>query len=360
VTAQGKGSYVHADTEAAGEWLALHVFYAANPRPMMVNCIRPLVAKLTADGLLAGHFFINYWLEGPHVRLRLRPASPAHTAQVRQRTEAAIAAFLRARPALYQVRPGFLSDFYNTLFDLEYPESDRAHFEGADGRMNIRPNNTYSVEPYEPEYGKYGGPAGVELAEWHFQASSDLVIEAISSMNLHLRTVLLGTSAQLMMVMATCFLPDRDELIDYLDRYYQFWHRAFHGTSFIGSEEYESVFTEVGSPLGARFAEIRDSIGTGRLDRLPTFLRGWAEHSLDLKERARELAVGGGLVFRTWDGLRDETITDPAQALTKLLSPYLHMTNNRLHVTIRDEAYLTYVLGRSLRDHVPDPVVTAR
>ncbi|MBO0912918.1 lantibiotic dehydratase C-terminal domain-containing protein, partial [Streptomyces laculatispora] len=53
-----------------GEWIALHVFYAASPQPMLVNCVRPLVDELTAEGLLAGHFFINYWLEGPHVRLR--------------------------------------------------------------------------------------------------------------------------------------------------------------------------------------------------------------------------------------------------------------------------------------------------
>lgn len=28
----------------------------------------------------------------------------------------------------------------------------------------------------------------------------------------------------------------------------------------------------------------------------------------------------------------------------------MHMTNNRLHVTIRDEAYLAFVLGRVLRE----------
>ena len=37
-------------------------------------------------------------------------------------------------------------------------------------------------------------------------------------------------------------------------------------------------------------------------------------------------------------------------ALVRVLSPYLHMTNNRFHVTIRDEAYLSYVMGRALRD----------
>jgi hypothetical protein len=38
-----------------------------------------------------------------------------------------------------------------------------------------------------------------------------------------------------------------------------------------------------------------------------------------------------------------------------LLSPYLHMTNNRLTATVRDEAYLSYVLSRALREPVGAP-----
>jgi Lantibiotic biosynthesis dehydratase C-term len=34
----------------------------------------------------------------------------------------------------------------------------------------------------------------------------------------------------------------------------------------------------------------------------------------------------------------------------RLLSPYMHMTNNRLGATLSDEAYLAYVLARALRD----------
>ena len=43
-------------------------------------------------------------------------------------------------------------------------------------------------------------------------------------------------------------------------------------------------------------------------------------------------------------------MTEPAQALPMLASPYMHMTNNRLSVSVRDEAYLSYVLGRALRE----------
>ncbi|MFY1675705.1 MULTISPECIES: lantibiotic dehydratase C-terminal domain-containing protein [unclassified Streptomyces] len=342
---------------APGAWQALHVFYAANPQPLLVDCIGPLVAELREDGLLAGHFFINYWLEGPHVRLRLRPASEEAGQEVRRRAEEAVDAFLRRRPALYEVDSGFLNEFYNTLFEIEFPEGDRGDFLGADGRMRLRPNNSRSREPYEPEYGKYGGPAGVELAEWHFAHSSDLVIEAFGRMNLHLRTVLLGTSAQLMMVMAGCFLPGDDELADYLQRYYEFWHRAFPGTGFIGSTEYDRHYAETAPRLGRRFDEIRRALAADRLDRLPPFLHGWAEHCLLLRGRVVDLARAGKLVFRSWDGTRDERVTDPDVVLPLLLSPYMHMTNNRLHVTIRDEAYLAHVLGRVLRadtDSVPE------
>lgn len=349
-----------------GEWIALHVFYAAGPRPMLVNCVRPLVAELTEEGLLAGHFFINYWLEGPHVRLRLRPASPGAAPEVRRRAEEALAGFLRTRPALYEVDSGFLKDFYNDLFDIEFPGEDRGRYMGADGRMNLRPNNSFSLEPYAPEYAKYGGPAGVELAEWHFRHSSDLVMDAFRTMNLHLRTVLLGTSAQLMMVMAGCFLPEKDRLADYLDGYYEFWHRAFPGTGFIGSKEYESNYAETAPALGRRFAGIRSAVAAGELERLPSFLRGWAAHCLELRARVEDLAVRGELLFPAWDGpAREDTgqqRTEPADAaplepltqvsavLPRLLSPYMHMTNNRLHVTIRDEAYLSFVLGQVLRE----------
>ncbi|MEU7023633.1 lantibiotic dehydratase C-terminal domain-containing protein [Streptomyces sp. NPDC046203] len=358
-----------AEDGASSPWLALHVFYAANPQPLLVKCVRPLFDQLTEEGLIEGYFFINYWLEGPHVRIRLRPASPEVEPEVRRRAEEAIGGFLKSRPALYEVDSGFLKDFYNSLFDIEFPGEDREKYMGPDGRMNLRPNNSFSYEVYAPEYAKYGGPAGVELAEWHFRRSSDLVLEAYGSMNLHLRTVLLGTSAQLMMVMASCFLPEEKDLADYLDAYYGFWHRLFPGTGFIGSSEYERTYEKMAPSLGARFAQLREAVASREPARLPEFLRGWAEHCLELRDRVVELTERGELAFPAWDGpAREDTgqerAADPDAAplvtatrveavLPRLLSPYMHMTNNRLHVTIQDEAYLAYVLGRVLREPVP-------
>ncbi|RKE17541.1 lantibiotic dehydratase C-terminal domain-containing protein [Streptomyces sp. TLI_171] len=338
---------------APGDWLALHVFYAASPRPLLLQCVRPLVAELTDEGLLAGYFFINYWLEGPHLRLRLRPAGAGAAAEVRERAEAAVAEFLRRRPALYEVKDSFFAELYNTMFELEYREEERERLLGPDGRMRLRENNTFSLEPYEPEYGKYGGPAGIELAEWHFQHSSDLVVEATRTMNLHLRTVVLGLGAQLMLTMASCFLPEEDDLLAFLDRYHAFWNGAFEGTNFTAQQGYDRAYASMGEALPARFRAIRAAVAGQTPERLPTVLRGWAEHCLQLRDRAAAAARRGELVFRSWDGERDLVVTDPAQALPMLLFPYAHMTNNRLSVTVRDEAFLSYILARALREPQP-------
>ncbi|RIV40365.1 thiopeptide-type bacteriocin biosynthesis protein [Micromonospora radicis] len=336
---------------AAGHWQAIHIYYAANPQPLIVQCVHPLISGLEADGLITGHFFINYWLEGPHVRLRLKPATVAATPEVKRRAEAAITEYLRVRPALYQVDAGFLEEFYNSLFDMEFSVDEKTRYLRGDGRMNLRENNTYSYEPYEPEYGKYGGEAGIALAEWHFAHSSRMVTTAIRTKNLHLRTVLLGTAAQLMMVMSACFLPDTDDLVDYLNRYHTFWRAAFPDTNYAGAEEYQQQYAATGPEIGRRFAAIRHSLRTTGGQDLPGLLRDWAEHCLELRHRAADLAERGQLVFRSWDGTRDEIPTDPRTALPLLLSPYMHMTNNRLHVTITDEAYLSYLLGRALPEH---------
>jgi Lantibiotic biosynthesis dehydratase C-term len=336
-----------------GDWIAMHIYYAATPQPLLAQCVAPLIQDLRETGLLENYFYINYWLEGPHVRLRLRPVTPAASAEVCRRTEEAVSSFLRQRPALYSVETGFLSELYNTLFDLEVEEIERAEYVGTDGRMNVRPNNSFAYLPYHPEYQKYGGPAGVALAEWHFQQSSDLVLDAMRTLNLHLRTVTLGTAAQLMMVLASCFIPAADDLAEYFRRYHVFWHRTFAGTDLVGERDYGDHFAA--SPgLPERLRLIREAVTDNDTDRLPQMLAAWAEHGRELRDRITTLATAGELVFGAWDDRRDERVTDPVEARTRLLSPYLHMTNNRLHMTIRDEAYLSAMLAQGLRAITPD------
>src|SRR5688572_3809253 len=153
-----------------GEWQAIHIFYAAAPRPMLTDCVAPLVHDLRGRGLIERYFFINYWLEGPHVRLRLKPVNAAATAEVLRTAEEAIAGFLARRPALYEMDSDYQA-FSQRMFRLEYGEQEWIARYGHDGTAPIQPNNSYGMRQYEPEYDKYGGPDGVALAEWHFEQS---------------------------------------------------------------------------------------------------------------------------------------------------------------------------------------------
>ena len=338
-----------------GDWHAIHIYYAANPQPLLVQCVRPLVEELNSAGLLAGYFFINYWVEGPHVRLRLKPVTAAATEEVCRRAEAAVSGFLRRRPALYKIDDDRSRDLHNSLVRMEMSPQEAGGYLDEDGRMKYRGNNTFSYEPYAPEYGKYGGTEGVALAEWHFQRSSDLVIDLLRTKNMHLRTFRLGTSAQLMMVMSACFLPTTGDLAQFLDTYHAFWHRYVNRADGIGVADYGRDYDSMAEKLTRRFAHVRQVVGDGDLTRLPGYLSGWAAHCRQLRDRVCRLAVDGELVFGTAEAAGEAAgearITDPEAALIRLLTPYLHMTNNRLHVSVVDEAYLSYLLGRTLRDH---------
>src|SRR5690242_5922393 len=179
------------------EWLSVHAFYAANANPMLVDCVTPLVASLRERDLLARWFFVRYWLEGPHVRLRLLPRDPDRAGEVRDAAAEALAAFLRRRPALYEEDRDGSVELYKNLYLAEYGEASWNDRYGPDGAMPFRDNNTVHWLPYEREYDRYGGPAGIELAEWHFEQSSDLVLALLATTNVHVRTVLLGQAAQL-------------------------------------------------------------------------------------------------------------------------------------------------------------------
>jgi hypothetical protein len=328
-------------------WQAHHIFYTAQSRPVLTECVGPLVRRLRERGLIHRYFFINYWLEGPHVRLRFQPTNQQVADTVLIETELAVTEFLKRRPALYSVQADFFVDMQNTLLDLEFTPQEKEKYLDSKGGMRQRDNNTFSREEYVPEYAKYGGGVGVELAEWHFEKSSDLVIEADSSMNVHVRSVQLGLAGQLMIVFASAFLQDNVRIHDYLVRYHEFWKRGFESTAFIREMEYEKAGRNVGASILERFEIIDGARREGDLDRLPPMLASWMAHCLELRSRIVELADARELLFPDWE-TGELVAADPDRAVETLLFPYMHMTNNRLQVTLGDEAYLAYVLAQAL------------
>lgn len=331
-------------------WLSLHVFYAANANPVLVHCVRPLVRRLREQGLLRSWFFIRYWLEGPHIRLRLLPADTASTAAVAETAERAIADFLRRRPALYEEDRNSSGDLYKNMFLAEYSQERWDELYGAEGQMPFRPNNSVAHIPYERELERYGGPAGMELAEWHFERSSELVLTVLETANVHVRQVLLGQAAQLTAGLCFAFLRDEAAAARFLVRYRTMWETSYQEPSDGQHARFDRSYERMSERLTARLRHMRDS-ARGAGGAAPTPLeRDWLAHCAELREKVLALSAAGALAFR------DGTVPDPRDALAIVLSSYVHMTNNRLGVSILDEIYLSYVMNRALSDLAPREV----
>ncbi|HTZ43222.1 MAG TPA: thiopeptide-type bacteriocin biosynthesis protein [Jatrophihabitans sp.] len=330
-------------------WISLHTFYAANSNPVLVHCIGPLVAELRERGLIEKWFFIRYWLEGPHTRLRLLPKEDVDPDEVRQLALSRIAAFLKRRPALYEEDRNNSDELYKNMFLAEYPQQRWDELYGAEGRMPFRDNNTVAEIGYEREYSRYGGPAAMALAESHFERSSDHVLSLLASTNVHVRTVLLGQAAQNTAALCLAFLPDEAAIAEFLTRYRTMWESSYGESSDDQHEKFDRSYDRMAERFVQRLRHLRAAARGERPAATPGE-QSWLAHCAELRDQVVALAEAGELTFR------DGVITDPAIALPIVLSSYVHMTNNRLGASILDEIYLAYVISRAMREIAPAEV----
>lgn len=322
-------------------WISVHIFYSSNGNPLLGECVAPLVAKLRERGLISRYFFIRYWMGGPHVRLRLLPAEGVAEASVKEVVEADIAAFLARRPALYEIDRAALAPLYRNMYEAEYGAEEFAARFGEGGELPFYDNNTFHYIDYEPEYDRYGGEAGVDLAERHFEVSSDMVLRLVRETNMHVRGIVMGHSVQMMLQMCYAFLGDEERIVAFLERYMEFWQTSYAQNSQKLYPGFDRKYAHMEAKLRNRVEEVRrltrgddPSAGT-ESERL------WLAHIKEVRAEALRLAAEKRLPL-------SGEVDDPEIALVILLSGYLHMTNNRLGVSILDEIYLSYLVARAL------------
>jgi hypothetical protein len=334
-------------------WLSIHIFYASNANPMLLEALEPLANDLRERGLIQHYFFIRYFQEGPHIRLRLLLKEGVMEEEVKREAEEAINAYLKRRPAFYRADNDRAQSFYKDMYITEYGQEKWNETYGVDGKMPVRANNSLHYIAYEAEYDRYGGPEGIEIAEWHFEKSSEIVMMLIRTTNLHMRSILLGLSIQLALPLCFGFLQDEQHVIQFLASYEHFWldnyHKGRRGPEL--AIDFEKKFMKISANLQRRLAEIQNYAVQGEMHTLTLVERKWIEHIRELRERIDALVADRKLVFQGRDGQEEPYIPDhPLIAYNILLSSYIHMTNNRLGVTITDEVYLAYLMRRALEE----------
>jgi thiopeptide-type bacteriocin biosynthesis protein len=326
-------------------WISVHIFYSANLSPVLADCVAPLVSKLQKEALISRYFFIRYWLSGSHVRLRLLPAENVSEETIREIVDPAISSFLTRRPALFQVANDNprLKEFYRRMFIAEYGEDVLVAKYGEGGEIPEYPNNSFHYIEYEPEPLRYGGAKGIELAEKHFEVSSDIVLKLIRETNVHLRSIVMGHSVQLMLQMCYGFFDDDERVLAFLARYIDFWQSTYRLDPEKSYPKFDRKYSHIAASLHKRLAEIRQLSAEEAVTYGTPLERKWGTHIRELRAEILKLAAAGELEL-------PDDARDADSALAYLLTSYVHMNNNRIGVSIIDECYLGYLMQRAIED----------
>ena len=276
----------------ADRWLSTYLVYEEPWRDLLREGVKPFVAQAEADGFIDRFFFVRYYERGPHIRLRLRVTVDETT--VRELLDRHFGVYMQTRPS-----PAPATDIANRF-----------------------PLNTLQYVPYEPEVDRYGGPELIAIAEQQFDASSRAALALLDEEATYDGTLSAAMWMHLTFVLAASMT--REEAATFFDaaiRSFSHWHSVPLG--------------DLVRTFANRFAPQRETIGAhvrGLWDTLQgehdvAWLREWQDAMGPVHDAVRARA------------------TNP---LPILLS-YVHMTNNRLGVRNPDEAWLAFLLSRSLQ-----------
>ncbi|WP_058235478.1 lantibiotic dehydratase C-terminal domain-containing protein [Devriesea agamarum] len=327
-------------------WRSYHVFYGGNPLILLRDCIIPLVEALQSESVIRDYFFINYWLEGSHVRLRLR-VKPEMLDDLDKRVLGEVRDYLAISPSYHPMAELMNNSFYENLFKGEYPETDRWKYFDSDGAPIFANNNSIEIREYEPEWLRYGGEVGILISERQFVESTQLVVQLMHLGNLGVRTILLGIASQITYITAVCLLDDLDLVEKFLLAYHRRWSEGY--------ETHASYLTEAGlnehrvtvENLRKKIVPLADAIRRGETTGFPKILGEWVRLCQKTRHQIKEACKYSTLVFEYNDGVRVATKVE--EAAWSLCHSFIHMTNNRMMVSVTDEGFLAYQLVEAMR-----------
>ncbi|MCH3973673.1 MAG: hypothetical protein LKE49_01235 [Bifidobacterium tibiigranuli] len=310
---------------------------------LLKECVAPLVTELKRRNWISKFFYICYWTEGLHLRLRLLPAIGSDTDTVSEYVMSFCKSYLARKPALKPSVTWVLKKQYNELFQAEYKDNDRNSFFNRDGSPIFSANNTIEPRKYEPEYSRYGGKNGIGLSEAHFCVSSEFVLALASHGRLDSPNLVRGMAALIMYIYVRVFLGGRLEAKTFFYHYYQHWTSSYGIQTRYADPtnhvEFESAISQLASEISVFEDAIVNHLSMGQV------LDSWLLECQRMSSSITQLAEEHKLVFG--DKWAFEGVVKPNAQTSKqiLLQSYVHMMNNRLTVEIADEAYLAFLLS---------------
>lgn len=319
-------------------WLSAHVFYVPPWEEILVRAIHTFVEFVLGQQSATQFFFVRYWERGHHLRLRFKGNRRVLETVVKPGLGKTLNSYLERKPS-----------------QRSEPESTAEVLMRADWY----PNNSIQYVKYEPEIERYGGPAGVLIAEKQFHASSRTVLSILSTGDDWDYGRVLGSAIQMHLALAFSFDMSAIEAAQFFSYVLRCWLPSVLVNPIASQEELERQRNETLKAFELKFLEqssalipfhrtlwraLEDKVGFEQ-----DWLTYWLDQSMSINSDLRrahesgELSLSKPVVPHPSTAVPHET-----QSLWPILESYVHMTNNRLGVSNLDEAYLGYLISKSL------------
>jgi thiopeptide-type bacteriocin biosynthesis protein len=322
-------------------WLSMHIHYNSDPFWLLTEAIDPLIAQLFEQDLLSNYFFIRYWEQGPHIRLRLMPSQADAAPALLQTVGSRVEQFLTRRPSIFKFPSMYMSDMFRELFIEEYSEAALYKKYGKKGLIPFERNNSIKPVDYEPEYERYGGTRGTAIAERYFEDSSAITLQVLGGQNGHDFRIVLGQAFRFFVYVCLVFF-DASERADFAAAYQRQWAQFGGKKSPSTRSEFSYKYERQRDALAYAMHACED-VFAGLAEATPVEA-AWIVALQRLKVSLVEACADGDIAV-------PETRGGAAAYARYLLPSYIHMHNNRMGLSISDEVYMAYLAGQAFAHH---------
>ncbi|MEL7145351.1 MAG: thiopeptide-type bacteriocin biosynthesis protein [Bacteroidota bacterium] len=329
------------ERKESSTWLAGYIYSGESMDKIIVEAVIPFVRQTMEHDWVDSFFFIRYWERGPHIRLRFL-GDPAQLEQ--------------------KLKPAFLSYFEKYFKENPSERQDPQYAEDLPEDQRWFPNDSVQFIEYEPETERYGGEKCLKISEDHFLFSSETIFELMEESEEEWGyDRAMGAAIQMHLSMAFGLGMDEKEMVGFFDKYFSRWlPRAYYFfEKDISKEElatrkkstleaFSHTYESQQENLLGFFQQILGLLNEG--DIADTWLEHWVNGARKTRKKLDALMHEGTYQHTSYYEFDEsELYTREQQERWSLFDSFVHMTNNRLGILNRDEAYLAFIVSKTLK-----------
>ena len=301
-------------------WISCYIFHNISFEKVLVELIKPLLVKLKKDKLVEHSFFIRYWEKGPHIRLRVLPIEDKTKIKIEKLIESVIINYFNLTES-------------KTEFSIEFND-------------------------YIQEIGRYGGSEIINIAENQFQDSSEMVLTCIhNNFNFWDYSKAISIAIQAHIIFAKKILTTVNESKLFFETLHKNWLQRTVKLN-AKNEITTNEIIKVNNFFINSYEKQKETINfiTKKIWLEEEFEDLWLiDWSLKCEKTSRQLYTEKkpfflkGVIF-------DENLklSKDKQTLFAIYDSYIHMTNNRLGIHLRDESFIAFLIFKGLESLVEE------